>query len=172
MYPVPGHLAFSLLCHRYLNADLIALIAGAFLPDLIDKPLNDIFYITPYGRYAMHSLTGLVAVSLIVYFIFGKRIAYGYSLGHLTHLIADADFNPWFWPFYDHTFPAGITIVDLVRAPGNVLFPSWIIMETIILGLVLFLYTRYAEKKPVQAAVLITIAALAVYRITRKKPVG
>ncbi|RJP21217.1 MAG: metal-dependent hydrolase [Candidatus Omnitrophota bacterium] len=170
LYPVPGHLAFSLLCHRYFNVELISVIVGGLLPDLIDKPLDDLFHITPYGRYAMHSLTGLAIAGLVAYVLFGKQIGLAYSLGHLAHLIADADFNPWFWPFYDHQFPAGITIVDLVRAPGKILFPSWILLETSILGLVLFLYSKYAEKKTTQAAILIAIAGLSIYRITRVRP--
>ncbi len=146
------------------------MIVGGMLPDLIDKPMDDIFHITPYGRYAMHSLTGLIVCGLIAYFVFGKKIGIGYSLGHFAHLIADADFNPWFWPFYDHQFPSGITIVDLVRAPGKILFPSWILLELIILGLALFLYTKYAEKKSVQIAVITTIVGLSIYRITRIRP--
>ncbi len=65
MYPVPGHLAYAVLGKRYFNIDWIPVIAGAMLPDLIDKPLDDIFHITPYGRYMMHSLLGMaVCVSL------------------------------------------------------------------------------------------------------------
>lgn len=170
MYPVPGHLAYSILGNRYFLADWIPVLIGGILPDLIDKPLNDILLITPYGRYAMHSFAGLAAATLIAYWFTNRKTACSYLIGHLSHLIADMDFNPWFWPFVEYKFPPGTDILDLYRKPAAILFPEWIAMETVILALALFLYTRYAEKRSVQASVLIAIAAISMYRITRQRP--
>ncbi len=172
MYPVPGHLAFSILGARYFNADLIPVIAGGFLPDLIDKPLNDIFYITPYGRCPMHSLLGVAVVTLAVHLIFNWRIAYSYMIGHLAHLIGDADFVPWFWPFIEYDYPDGIDILDIMEKPLTIFIPYWMLLELIILGLAIFLYSRYTEKRSIQAAILIAIAAIAVYRITRHRKIS
>ncbi len=87
----------------------------------------------------------------------------------MGHLIADSDFNPWLWPFLQPPIPDGITIVDIVRAPGTIFFISWLLMEAAILGLSCFLFTKYAQRKSVQAVVLAIIAGLSVYRITRQR---
>jgi len=172
MYPVPGHVALAILGNRYLKADWLPVLIGGLLPDLIDKPLNDIFHWTPHGRYAMHSLTAVVVLTLVVQYFFQWAAAYSYMIGHLSHLLGDADFNPWFWPFVSYRFPQGIDVLDIFSAPGTIFFPGWIFLETVILGLVIFLYSRYAEKCSVQAAVLTAIAALTVYRVTRSHPTG
>ncbi|MBN2329589.1 MAG: metal-dependent hydrolase [Candidatus Omnitrophica bacterium] len=169
MYPVPGHLAFSILGNRYFHADWIPVIIGGILPDIIDKPLNDLFHITPYGRYAMHSFFGLFVATLIAYWLFNRKTAYSYMIGHISHLIADVDFNPWFWPFVEYKFPSGIDVLDILRAPSTIFFPSWILWESVLLGLAVFLYSRHAEKRTVQAAVLTAFAAIAIYRITRRR---
>ena len=118
----------------------------------------------------MHSFLGLALTTTLLYFASNWKTAYSYMIGHFSHLVADADFNPWFWPFIDYKFPPGIDVLDLLRIPGTILFPGWILLETLILGLVLFLYTRYSEKRSIQATVLITIAVLSVYRINRQRP--
>ncbi|MFB3786486.1 MAG: metal-dependent hydrolase [bacterium] len=170
MYPVPGHVALAMLGNRYGKADWIPVLIGGLLPDLIDKPLNDILQWTPHGRYAMHSLTAVVALTLAIHFFTHWQTAYSYMIGHLSHLLGDSDFNPWFWPFVHYRYPPGIDILEILSAPGTIFFPGWILLETIILGLVIFLYTRYAEKRSVQAAALIMIAALTIYRLTCQRP--
>ncbi len=171
MYPVPGHVALAMLGNRYGKAAWLPVMIGALLPDLIDKPLNDVFHLTPHGRFAMHSLTAVAVLTLVIHYFYQWPTAYSYMIGHLSHLLGDADFNPWFWPFVQYQYPPGIDVLDILSTPGTIFFPGWILLETVILGLVIFLYTRYAEKRSVQAAVLITIAALSVYRITRQRPV-
>jgi len=172
VYPIPGHLSLSILGNRYCKAAWVPVIIGGFLPDLIDKPLDDILHWTPYGRCMMHSLVGLCLAVGIAYLIWGRNTAYSYMVSHIGHLLGDADFNPWFWPLHQYTYPPGITILDLWRAPGTIFFPTWFLVETVILGLAVFLYTRYARKQSVQAAILATIFILSVYRITRKRPMG
>lgn len=170
MYPVPGHLAFSILGNRYFQAEWIPIILGVFTPDLIDKPLNDILFLTPHGRCVMHSLAGLVAVVGIVYYFTNWKTAYSYGIGHFSHLLADADFIPWFWPFLSYQYPSGIDTLDLFRNPMSIVIPSWIAMESILVGLAVFLYSRYAQNRSIQAAILLAFAALSVYRITRIRP--
>ncbi len=170
MYPVPGHLALSILGNRYFQAEWVPVILGAFMPDLIDKPLNDIFYLTPYGRYAMHSLAGLAAAVGIVCFFTNWKTAYSYGLGHFSHLLADADFIPWFWPFLSYQYPSGIDTLDLFRNPMFIVIPSWVVMESILIGLAVVLYSRFTQKRSIQTIVLLAFAALSVYRITRIRP--
>jgi hypothetical protein len=51
-----GHLAVSVLQHRYLGADLApALVAGVF-PDLVDKTLCQALLVTSGGRMFAHTL--------------------------------------------------------------------------------------------------------------------
>ncbi len=170
MYPIPGHLSFSLVCHRYLRGDLIAAIVGGLLPDLIDKPLNDVFHITPHGRYAMHSLTGLVVCSALAFWIFGRRISLSYFTCHLAHLVGDIDFCPWFWPFVNYEFPQGIDTTDILHSPLRIFFPGWILIEALILGLAFFLYSKYAKPRWAQALVLVTIVGLFLLRLSMERP--
>jgi len=170
MYPIPGHLSFSLVCHRYLRGDLIAVIVGGLLPDLIDKPLNDVFQLTPHGRYAMHSLTGLVVLTALVFCFFGRRISVSYFAGHLAHLVGDIDFCPWFWPFVNYEFPHGIDTTDILHSPLRIFFPGWILTEALILGLALFLFSKYAERRWVQGLVLIAIVGLFLFRVSMERP--
>lgn len=169
MYPVPGHLAVSVVGKRYFNIGWIALLAGTFLPDLIDKPLNDIFHITPYGRCIMHSLAGLAAVTMLTYALFGEENGFAYFIGHVGHLLGDSDFNPWFWPFISYDWPTGIDITEIPSSFFEIFVPSWIFYETLLLGLAGLLFTRYGKQKHYQIAILVAFIAIAIFRISRQR---
>ncbi len=172
MYPVPGHVAVAALAPRYLKVEWIPVIIGVMIPDLVDKPLNDVFSLTPHGRCAMHSLLGLCLATLIVYLIWGRTKAYSYGVGHFSHLLGDLDFVPWFWPFIEYDWPDGINVLDATSSPLKIFIPWWIFLETVLLVLALFLYTRYAKKRSIQAAILTAFILVTIYRLTREKPEG
>ena len=66
---LPGHIAASLLCHRYLKVDLTAALVAGLAPDVVDKLLYYGLRLTPNGRVPMHTLwawllsTGLVVLA-------------------------------------------------------------------------------------------------------------
>jgi hypothetical protein len=56
-----GHLAVSVLLHRYLGTDLKLTVAGGIAPDIVDKTLCQVLRLTPDGRMLGHSLLGMAS---------------------------------------------------------------------------------------------------------------
>ena len=88
--------------------NLLFLIIGSLLPDIIDKPvgLKLIWDTFGNGRIFCHTLLFLVIVATISFFLYrryGKTSGIALSLGILTHLILD---QMWltpatlFWPLF------------------------------------------------------------------------
>jgi hypothetical protein len=103
-----GHLAISVLQHRYLRADLAPVIAGGIFPDVVDKTLCQVLHVTPSGRMFGHTLVGLVATTTVVGLLGGRRAAGSWALGYLGHLLGDAGgFIPWLYPLVRYDFSRG-----------------------------------------------------------------
>jgi hypothetical protein len=103
-----GHLAISVLQHRYLRADLVPVIAGGILPDVVDKTLCQVLHLTPSGRMFGHTLVGLAASTLVVGLLGGRRAAWSWALGYGGHLLGDAGgFLPWLYPLVRYDFSQG-----------------------------------------------------------------
>ena len=84
-----GHIAVSLLQHRYLKVDLAPVVAGGLFPDVLDKTLCQVLHITPSGRMWGHAFLGLAVSSLIVTTACGSRSAKAWAIGYVGHLVAD-----------------------------------------------------------------------------------
>ncbi len=84
-----GHIAVSLLQHRYLKADLAPVVAGGLFPDVLDKTMCQVLHVTPSGRMWGHTLLGLAISSLIVDIACGPRSARAWAIGYVGHLVAD-----------------------------------------------------------------------------------
>jgi len=157
MYPVPGHLAVSLLGHRCLRAELIPVILGGIVPDIVDKVLSGLVHAAPYGRSYMHSLIGLAVSIALVTLIKGRRWGYGWAVGHLGHLIGDISFIPWFYPFVQYHFPQDINFFDPSNLP-QLWNPRPLILESSALLLVLLSFMSLIKKRkelPLILAVLV-----------------
>lgn len=103
---VIGHLAVSALEHRYLKADLPAVMAAAVVPDAVDKLLHYALKLAPTGRLWGHTLLGLLASTLLVYLLWGRRVAASWALGYSSHLLCDVGgVVPWLYPFATYEFP-------------------------------------------------------------------
>lgn len=112
-----GHLAISVLQHRYLKADLAPVIAGGIFPDVMDKTLCQVLHLTPTGRMFGHTLVGLAASTAVVGLLGGRRAAWSWALGYLGHLLGDmGEFIPWLYPFVRYDFSRGSPgLLDLLR---------------------------------------------------------
>lgn len=133
-----GHVAISLLEHRYLKADLAPVVAAGIFPDLVDKTLCQVLHLTPCGRMLGHTLLGLAVSTAAVYLarrdvmysrrscvlelIEGRkgrpqRTAWSWALGYLSHLLGDMGwFIPWLYPFVDYDFPgSSASLAAIVR---------------------------------------------------------
>jgi hypothetical protein len=101
-----GHLAVSILQHRYLKADLAPVVAGGIFPDVVDKTLCQVLHLTPSGRMFGHTLVGLILSTAVVGSVGGRQVARSWALGYLGHLLGDvAGFVPWLYPFARYDFP-------------------------------------------------------------------
>ena len=101
-----GHVAVSILEHRYLKADLVPVVVAGVVPDVVDKTLCQVLHLTPYGRMFGHTLVGLALSTAVVGLIWGRRVAWSWALGYLGHLLGDAGgFIPWLYPFVHYDFP-------------------------------------------------------------------
>jgi inner membrane protein len=105
---VTGHLS-----RVAMALDLRLLIVGSLLPDIIDKPLGQIFlrHSLNNGRIYSHTLLFLVVLIIMAAALYHqRRKAWIYLLagGTFTHLIMDEMWlepQTLFWPFFDLGFP-------------------------------------------------------------------
>jgi hypothetical protein len=103
-----GHLAVSVLQHRYLKVELAPAVAGGMFPDVLDKTLCQVLHWTPSGRMWGHTLVGLVASTAVVGLFGGRRVAWGWACGYLGHLLGDIDaLVPWLHPLVQYDFSQG-----------------------------------------------------------------
>jgi len=99
-----GHIGIGYLTYAVLRrlagwsppgtAVLVAVIAGALLPDLVDKPLAWGMGVLPAGRSLGHSL---ITASIVIAVLLPVAVRYGrtkegvaLSVGWLSHISADA----------------------------------------------------------------------------------
>lgn len=80
-----------------------ALIIGALIPDIIDKPLS--FFQIGNGRFLGHApFLYLIAFGLILFTFQKKYIVYSLFFGIAFHLILDIPNIPILWPFISYDF--------------------------------------------------------------------
>jgi len=111
------HAAVGYLClvgcwlvlgRRVSKAELVAVVVGTQLADVVDKPLAWSFQLLPAGRSLAHSL--LVAVPLIALVIgvaWRRRhpeVGVAFGVGYLSHLAGDTYVAVYYWRTEELTF--------------------------------------------------------------------
>lgn len=90
-----------LLRRRLSRAELIAVIVGTQLPDLVDKPLAWWFNVLPSGRSLAHSLLVAVPLSLLVlavaWYLTHPEVGFAFAVGYASHLIGDSYVALYYW---------------------------------------------------------------------------
>jgi hypothetical protein len=100
-----GHLAVSVLLHRYLGTDLKLTVAGGIAPDIVDKTLCQVLRLTPDGRMLGHSLLAFGLSTAAVGRVWGWRAAWSWALGYMSHLVGDlGGLVPWLYPLVSYDF--------------------------------------------------------------------
>ena len=98
----------ALLRRRLSRAELIAVIVGTQLPDLVDKPLAWWFSVLPSGRSLAHSLLVAVPLSLLVlalaWYLTHPEVGLAFGLGYASHLIGDSYVAIYYWRPEEFTF--------------------------------------------------------------------
>lgn len=102
VHPGVAYLLYALLLRaggdrRPDDLAVLALVVGSVVPDLIDQPLYHAFAL-PSTRTLAHSLLVAVPVCLLVIWLVSRfslpdSVGYGFAIGYLSHVAADA-----FWP--------------------------------------------------------------------------
>lgn len=118
-----GHIGVSLfvgyLFQKFTKQDysnyFVFLTIGSMLPDIIDKPIGSIFFVT--GRWLGHSILVLTTIFILSSFLSKGRqfqeldlifITRSLYVGSLLHLIEDVGISKVvvFWPLFG-SFPSG-----------------------------------------------------------------
>ena len=109
-----GHIGIALLQHCYLDAELAPVMAGALFPDALDKTVCQVLQLTRSGRMWGHTALGVVASTVLVGVLAGRRTARDWLLGYLGHLLADSEGPiPWWYPFKTYTFKQSDGLVEI-----------------------------------------------------------
>jgi len=109
-----GHVGMALLQHRFLDAELVPVMAGGLFPDALDKTLCQVLQVTRSGRMWGHTVLGIVVSTMLVGVLVGRRAARDWLLGYLGHLLADSEGPvPWWYPFKTYTFEQSLSFVEI-----------------------------------------------------------
>lgn len=111
MYPIPGHVAMSLLGAYSARVPYGPAIAATLIVDVVDKVFRDILDIAPYGRCWMHTLLAVIIFTGIITYWKGREWGISWFLGHFLHLIGDIGFIPWFYPFLSYSWPDAPNVI-------------------------------------------------------------
>jgi hypothetical protein len=131
---VIGHVAVSVLEHRYLKVELVPVLVAGIFPDLVDKALCQLLHVTPFGRMYAHTLAAMALSTLVVGLIWGRHVAWSWGLGYLSHLVCDlGGFLPWLYPFVHYDFPhRQHNLVEILRP--WLLHPAGLALEVALLA--------------------------------------
>jgi hypothetical protein len=112
-----GHLAVSVLQHRYLKADLVPVVIAGIFPDVVDKSMCYVLHVVPSGRTWGHTLLSMGLSTITVSLIWGRRFGYSWALGYIGHLLGDfGSALPWFYPFRPYEFPpSSLSLWTIIR---------------------------------------------------------
>jgi len=112
---LPGHIAASVLCHRYLKVDLRVVLLAGVLPDVVDKALYYSLHCVPSSRLPMHTLLAWLVSTLIVWVLLrlarrppAQSLALAWFVGYGGHLLCDSPLVggrlPFLWPWLRYDF--------------------------------------------------------------------
>lgn len=96
------------LGRRVSKAELVAVLVGTQLADLVDKPLAWWFGVLPAGRSLAHSLLFAVPLTALVVGVAWRRrhpeVGAAFGLGYLSHLAGDVYVAVYYWRVEEFTF--------------------------------------------------------------------
>ena len=141
-------IVLALLLADYLDDKRVILpcVTGAFLPDLIDKPLGYLFFadLLGNGRILLHNFFLVLVLPVTGYFVW-KRYArpelFALSLGIIAHQFLDLmweDPGSWLFPFAGPlTYEGGSEVAfDLLQSDAS-LRSEWVIAIAVLLTILL-----------------------------------
>lgn len=127
----------------------IAVVVGALLPDLIDKPLAWTVTVLPHGRSLGHSAITATLLTVALAWLATHRDRsepyYALAVGVWTHLLGDAlptfeHVNYLLWPFLE-PHPATIEPSFLAHVEA-IQFTPWFLTQLAVTGLAALVWYR------------------------------
>jgi hypothetical protein len=96
------------LGHRLSRAELLAVLVGTQLADVLDKPLAWWFGALPSGRSLFHSLLVAAPLSVVLlavaWYYHHSEVGVAFALGYLSHLVGDTYVAIYYWRPAELTF--------------------------------------------------------------------
>lgn len=145
------------------HMDYRVLLIGSLLPDLIDKPLGDIFFYGAFqnGRIIAHTLVfNILLTALAIYALKKWKSVWPLILafGSVLHLILDQiwlEYYTFLWPLYGWSFPK-VDTVDFFGWLPTMLYNLTTIVaiyvpEIIGFSILIWFAVRLIQKKQVYA---------------------
>ena len=125
-----------------LDTGLAPAVAGALLPDVIDKTLAWVLGVVPAARHAGHTPVAVAVFGLTGSALIGKRWGAAFASAYATHLVGDLwqhGHVPWLMPFKRYHVYGERWSVGLDR--------STLLLEAIGLAAIVLLARRPAESQ-------------------------
>ena len=99
-----AHIASALVVNRVAGLDtgMAPAVAGALLPDAIDKTLAWVLGVVPAARHAGHTPVAVAVFGLASSVVIGRRWGAAFASAYATHLVGDLwqhGHVPWLMPF-------------------------------------------------------------------------
>ena len=135
-----GHIGIGAFVASMLFLPILFGIAGALLPDVIDKGLF-VLGLAPCGRFVAHSLFFPPVAGILTYLVTrNKKIAIAIALGAALHLLQDMHDNvPFLAPIKTYEFYGTCGQIKILFTPY--------IIATELIGGVLLIFTLGFRKK-------------------------
>ena len=96
------------LRRRLSRAELLAVLVGTQLPDVVDKPLAWSLSVLPSGRSLAHSLLVAVPLCVVVLAVAWRRshpeVGVAFAVGYASHLVGDTYVAAYYWRPEELTF--------------------------------------------------------------------
>ena len=129
-----AHIGIAAFVATFFYLPAIFAVAGALLPDIIDKSLF-MLGVTPCGRFIGHSIFFAPVIGLITYLVTRRKsLAIAITLGSLLHLVLDLGyFIPLLYPIKNYPFSS---ICGPIEITSNIL--EWVAEG---IGIVLIMIT-------------------------------
>ena len=140
-----AHLASALLVGRLarFGAGDSPAIAGALVPDVIDKTLCWVLGVTPVARHIAHTPLAVGVLTLGASAVMGRRWARAFGLAYAVHLVGDLWHDghiPWLLPFKRYDLSGQRWHVDFT--------PDLIVLEALGAVVIALLLRSPADRGP------------------------
>ncbi len=156
---LPGHIAASVLCYRYADANWPVALTASLLPDVVDKVVYYSTGLSASSRLPMHTLWGWLGTTLLVVvvglaFYRSAEWAYSWCLGYGLHLLCDSglvgDELPLLYPLVEYDLTSPPFPLSYLLDPSTWPWPK-LIAEALLVAITVYLEWRRHASRPAES---------------------